>query len=118
MSAEVVKVLREVEQCKPEEYLAVYGAVDRERVANARYLLCTAVDFRSGVCWTGRAESSPLLVGERAFQHHTLRREGLRRINACMTCGTLHASQFTPLMAESMLAVSRRLGHANRFRRR
>ena len=103
LSAEVVKVLREWKE--PEEYLYT----TRVEVDGKQVFASAPVDFRQ-VC---AGKDGQILTDElwrTAFQA-TLRREGLRRIKLHDLRHT-HASLLL-LDGESMLAVSRRLGHAN-----
>ena len=103
LSAEVVKVLREWKE--PEEYLYT----TRVEVDGKEVFASAPVDFRQ-VCAGKDGQILTPGLWRTAFQD-TLRREGLRRIKLHDLRHT-HASLLL-LDGESMLAVSRRLGHAN-----
>ena len=102
LSAEVVRVLREWKH--PEEYLYTTRIkVDGELL----FASAPVVDFRQ-VCAGPGGQILTNNIWNSAFQA-TLRREGLRRIRLHDLRHT-HASLLL-LDGESMLAVSRRLGH-------
>ena len=103
MSAEVVKVLREWKE--PREYLYT----TKVEVDGKQAFASAPVDFRQ-VCAGPGGQILTRKIWSSAF-HDILRREGLRKIRLHDLRHT-HASLLL-LDGESMLAVSRRLGHAS-----
>ena len=103
LSAEVVKVLREWKE--PREYLYT----TKVEVDGKQAFASAPVDFRQ-VCAGPGGQILTRKIWSSAF-HDILRREGLRKIRLHDLRHT-HASLLL-LDGESMLAVSRRLGHAS-----